>query len=352
MPAAAVIAAWLLSGLALFFTLKLRLLPALLAGCLAHELIHALARLLRLSRICDARAKIVAVALLSAVTVTALALNVWGGIVFFRIDSGSLPALLTRMAEIIDDSRKILPAWVFQSLPTDIEGVKDSVVRWLRTHAGDLQVLSKAAVRNVAHALIGLVVGALVALHEARPGHERTGFTAALVGRAALFATAFRRIVFAQVRISLINTAFTACYLGVVLPLAGVHLPFLKTMIAFTFLAGLLPVIGNLISNTVIVVVGLSLSLPVAAGALGYLVVIHKLEYFLNARIVGSRIAATAWELLLAMIVMEAAFGLAGVVAAPIYYAYLKSELVERGLVPPPRGSGGPSRLDGAARAV
>jgi len=37
--------------------------------------------------------------------------------------------------------------------------------------------------------------------------------------------------------------------------------------------------------------------------------------------------------LLIAMILMEAAFGLAGVIAAPIYYAYIKSELTERGLV-------------------
>jgi hypothetical protein len=30
---------------------------------------------------------------------------------------------------------------------------------------------------------------------------------------------------------------------------------------------------------------------------------------------------------------MEAAFGIAGVVAAPIYYAYVKSELVDRALI-------------------
>jgi hypothetical protein len=33
------------------------------------------------------------------------------------------------------------------------------------------------------------------------------------------------------------------------------------------------------------------------------------------------------------MLAMEAAFGLAGVAAAPIFYAYIKSELAERGLV-------------------
>jgi predicted PurR-regulated permease PerM len=64
-----------------------------------------------------------------------------------------------------------------------------------------------------------------------------------------------------------------------------------------------------------------------------FLIVIHKLEYFLNARIVGKRVECHAWELLLAMVAMEAAFGISGVVAAPIYYAYLKIELGERGLV-------------------
>jgi predicted PurR-regulated permease PerM len=48
---------------------------------------------------------------------------------------------------------------------------------------------------------------------------------------------------------------------------------------------------------------------------------------------VGSQIDASAWELLLAMVVMEATFGLAGVIAAPVYYAYIKSELTGRGWV-------------------
>ncbi|MCA3799596.1 MAG: hypothetical protein IOC32_02255, partial [Burkholderia sp.] len=50
-------------------------------------------------------------------------------------------------------------------------------------------------------------------------------------------------------------------------------------------------------------------------------------EYFLNAKIIGGQIESRAWELLLAMLIMEAAFGLPGVIAAPIFYAYLKREL-------------------------
>jgi predicted PurR-regulated permease PerM len=64
-----------------------------------------------------------------------------------------------------------------------------------------------------------------------------------------------------------------------------------------------------------------------------FLVVIHKVEYFLNARIVGTRIQARAWELLLAMLVLEVAFGMAGLIAAPVYYAYIKKELSEAGLI-------------------
>ena len=47
----------------------------------------------------------------------------------------------------------------------------------------------------------------------------------------------------------------------------------------------------------------------------------------------GAQIHARVWELLLAMLVMEAAFGIIGVVAAPIYYAYLKDELVSQRLI-------------------
>ena len=45
----------------------------------------------------------------------------------------------------------------------------------------------------------------------------------------------------------------------------------------------------------------------VALAALASLSLIHKLEYFLNARIVGKRIQAPAWELLIAMLAPETA---------------------------------------------
>ena len=63
------------------------------------------------------------------------------------------------------------------------------------------------------------------------------------------------------------------------------------------------------------------------------MVVIHKLEYFLNARIIGIQVNAKSWELLTAILVMETLFGLPGVVAAPVFYAYLKKELRDENMV-------------------
>jgi hypothetical protein len=39
--------------------------------------------------------------------------------------------------------------------------------------------------------------------------------------------------------------------------------------------------------------------------SLVFLVVLHKGEYFLSAKILGHQVSARAWEMLLAMLVME-----------------------------------------------
>jgi len=324
------IAAWTIAALVLLLTLVLHLLPALLSGLLVFELVHVIAPRLRIGK----RGKAAAVAILASVVVAALSLLLFGAVSFFRGDAGSATALLQKMAEIIDGSRTHLPGWLLDYLPSDAEELRMALTAWIREHAGEVQLVGKEAGRVLAHIFIGMIIGAMASLREAHGPAGRAAPLARTLGeRAARLGDAFRRVVFAQVRIAAINTVFTGIYLVVVLPLFGVHLPFAKSLILITFVAGLLPVIGNLISNTVVVVVSLGASLVVALASLAFLIVIHKLEYFLNARIVGSEIRASAWELLLAMLVMESAFGLAGLVAARVYYAYLKDELKARGLI-------------------
>lgn len=321
-----------LAGLALAGTLWLHLLSALFSGLLVYQVVHVLAPLLQ-KRLFSERSRLAAVVVLASAIVAALGLAIFGVVAFFRSDAGSLAALLQRMADIIDGARNALPPWIVERLPGDVAELREALTAWLRTHAPEIQIWGTAAGRVSFHVAVGLVIGAMVSLREvvAEPTHGP--LAAALIERTRLVGDAFRRVVFAQMRISAINTVFTALYLGVLLPGFGVKLPLTATLVAVTFVAGLLPVIGNVISNTIIVVVSLSHSPGVAGVSLAYLVVIHKLEYFLNARIIGSQIRARAWEMLLAMLVMEAGFGLAGAVAAPVYYAWLKQELADRGWI-------------------
>ena len=181
--------------------------------------------------------------------------------------------------------------------------------------------------RGLVHALLGMVIGALMALRESDGNRSTVPLLAHLAGHAGNFDRAFRQIVFAQVQIAAINAAITGLYLLIGLPAYGIHLPLAKSLVALTFVAGFLPIAGNLVSNLVIVVLSLAHSPGLALVSLSFLVLIHKFEYFLNARIVGQRIDAHAWELLMAMLIMEAAFGLPGLILAPIYYAFLKTEI-------------------------
>ena len=207
------------------------------------------------------------------------------------------------------------------------------LVNWLREHAGSLQLAGQGIGRSLAHILMGMVIGALLSLQKATQPHERRPLSERIALHASRLASAFQRVVFAQFWISLINTFFTWLYLDVVLRLFGVDVPLVKILVALTFVVGLMPIVGNLVSNAAIVIVCLSQGVGLAVMSLAYLVVIHKLEYFLNARIIGSHVNARAWELLIAMLVMQAAFGLAGLIAAPIYYTFFKDELRAKGLV-------------------
>ena len=316
----------------LLLALPLKLLPSLLAGLLVFELVNMLTPRLQ-PLLAGQRARWLAVALLGTLVVITLTLLIAGAFSFLLHEAENPGASLDKFMALVERARGQLPPFIEGYLPASAAEFKVAIGDWIKSHLSDLQLVGKGMAHMFVTLLIGMILGAIIALQRIPDVSRRKPLAAALFERLNLLVKAFRNIVFAQIKISLLNTAFTGIFLAVVMPLFGVHLPLTKTLIVLTFLLGLLPVIGNLMSNTLITIVGLSLSIWVAAAALGYLIVIHKVEYFLNARIVGGQISAKAWELLLAMLVFEAAFGLPGVVAGPIYYAYLKSELKRAELV-------------------
>ena len=326
-------AAWIVVAVALVLVIELHLLSGLLAGLLVYKLVDVLTPWLRVRALGRDGQRVLAVMLIASAVIAALIGIGLGLAALMRNTGESVPLLMEKMAQIIEDARAILPAGLQAYVPEDAETLRGAIAEWLRSNAGSLQVAGRGIGRSVVHVLMGMIIGALLSVQKAAQPHERRPLTEQIAHHAAHIASAFQRVVFAQFWISLINTFFTWLYLDIVLPLFGIELPLVKILVTITFIVGLLPIIGNLISNTAIVVVCLSQGLPVAIASLAYLVVIHKLEYFLNARIIGSHINARAWELLIAMLFMEAAFGITGLIAAPIIYAYYKEELRQKGLV-------------------
>lgn len=328
------IAAWLCVAAAVLFVFHFHLVAAVVAGLIVSMVIHALAGLLR-GRFSHGAAKAIA-----ALVVGALAAGVSTGMVFLVLGLlhgriGDLPALYQELAVALESIKKELGGLGAGSLipfgGDDAEHLQASLSEWLREHSAELRHAGGAAGRFVVHGLMGIVVGLLVVFRQ--PSASPGPFAVALATRIGRFATAFETVVRAQLEISGLNTLLTALYLFVVLPLLGHHLPLSGTLLIVTFLTGLIPVAGNLISNSIIVVLSLSVAPWLGVVSFLFLVVIHKLEYILNAKIVGGHIGASAWETLLAIIVFEAAFGIPGIVLAAVVYAWVKGELKQRGLV-------------------
>lgn len=328
-------AAWVFMAGALLIVLRYHLLPALLAGLFVHALLHRLAGRIAGRAVSHGVAKVFAASLVGLVAVGVATAAVLALIGLVRGHVGDLPAVFRKMAEVLAGTRLWLEQRGGPSLipdaARDAEQLKKVFAGWLRTHAKDLQEAGGQLGRSILDAALGMAIGVLVFFR--RPSPATAPLARALAARVRRLAEAFEAIVFAQVKISAINTALTALYLLAALPLVGIRLPFAGTLVAVTFLTGLLPIVGNLLSNAVIVVISLGVSVWLAGVSLVFLIVVHKLEYVLNAHIVGVEIDAAAWEILAALFVAEALFGAPGVVVAPIVYAYAKKELRDRGLV-------------------
>ncbi|HEY6529205.1 MAG TPA: AI-2E family transporter [Cellvibrionaceae bacterium] len=324
------IASYLLMALALWLVLTHGLLAALLSGMLVYSLVTIFSPRLYL-RFGDNNARLIIVSVLGTLIVTALVLIIWSGIAFFKSDKGSAQVLLQKLADIIDASRSQCPEWICANIPDSAHELRAVLTEWLREHAGEAKILGADAGHTIVRVIIGMIVGAMISLNAVPTKLGVLGV--ALSRRIGCLTEAFKKIVFAQVKISSINAVATGAYILLLLPLFGINLPLAKTLIVLTFLLGMMPIIGNLMSNTMLVIITLPFGLMASLGSLLFLIVLHKLEYFLNAKIIGQEIKSNAWELLIAAIVMESIFGLPGVVMAPILYAYIKHELIRAKLV-------------------
>ncbi len=144
--------------------------------------------------------------------------------------------------------------------------------------------------------------------------------TSELTSRFRSFYSSFSKVIGAQILVSAINTTLTAGFLLLN------HYPNSGLLATFVFLCGLIPIVGNIVSNSLIVCVGFTISARTGIYALVFLVVIHKLEYFLNSKIIGRRIKCPMWLTLVGLIVGEKLMGVPGMVLAPVALHFIRVE--------------------------
>ncbi|KVP39533.1 AI-2E family transporter [Burkholderia ubonensis] len=311
--------------------LVMHTIPALLAGLLAFVLTRALLTALRHW---DTNRKLLSHEMLAGVIVGVGSLAVLAAIsvLVARLLGGeSLREFMLTLAETITQAKQYLPEAIAGYIPDSLMGMRALAAGALKEHANVVAGIGSHVLHGVLLTLIGWITGVLAAVSLSARAAERPTeqpvFIATWSRLWAQLADSFKNVAWAQTKIAGLNALMTGLFLMLVMPLLGWNLPYAKTLILATFLCGLMPVVGNLLSNTFICILALSVAFPAAVVSLVFLIVIHKLEYFLNARIQGHEIGAKAWELLIMLFAFELLFGPAGMVAAPVIYAFVKADL-------------------------
>ena len=78
--------------------------------------------------------------------------------------------------------------------------------------------------------------------------------------------------------------------------------------------------------------------------ALVFLIVVHKLEYFLNSKIIGQWIRNPVWLTLIGLVIGERLMGIPGLVLAPVVLNYIRVEMLKVEM--PPRAKAPTSKLE------
>jgi predicted PurR-regulated permease PerM len=248
-------------------------------------------------------------------------------------------AAIRALPDVAETSIPSATAWAQKrqiELPfTDVESLRATIIDLLRQQAQYLRGVAHFA-RNTVTQIVFCIIGVVAAVslflkaafsHDPYIPSARNNLYAVCTDEVATrfrdFYNSFATVMGAQLTISLINTALTAVFVLIV------GLPHAALLIGVTFLCGLIPIVGNLVSNTIIVFVSSTVSLKLALVAVVFLVVIHKLEYFLNSKIIGQRIRNPVWLTLIALVIGERLMGIPGLILAPVVLNYLRVEMLK-----------------------
>ena len=256
-----------------------------------------------------------------------LAAGILVGFYFFlRRAYLTLPGILARTIPAVVD-------WADQrgfDLPfSNLEEFKTVTLETVNKSFADIGRHARGAMFQIVALIIGVVMPVSLFVNARWHGeddpHVVRGSLYSMVSqelalRVETFYRSFKTVMGAQILISAINSTLTAVFL-----LWGGY-PHVPVLVGLTFGCGLLPIVGNLISNTLIIGVSFTIEPKMALFALIFLVTIHKLEYFLNSKIIGGRIKNPMWLTLFGLVVGERLMGIPGMILAPVVLHYIKVE--------------------------
>ncbi len=237
------------------------------------------------------------------------------------------------MPRIAETTIPVVLEWAekqqFQLPFTDYASLRTLAIDAIKNEFENIGKYAGVALIQLAAILIGIVVSVSLFINSQfdlevdKPTQNNNLYTLTareITLRFGTFYQSFATVMGAQIVISAINTALTAVFLF------WNDIPYAKVLVGLTFLCGLLPIIGNLISNTLIVGVAFTISPKMALFALTFLVVLHKTEYFLNSKIIGDRIQNPMWLTLIGLVLGEKLMGIPGMILAPVILHYIKVE--------------------------
>lgn len=243
-----------------------------------------------------------------------------------REASHTLPVIMARSVPIVIGHLK---QWGVELPFQDVEGLRAVISESLQEEISSIARAAGLATKEFLLFIIALVIAISMFLsrtvdmsrdqYQVRPNLYML-LTDEIQARLSGFFLSFQTVMGAQLAISVINTFFTGIFLF------AEGLPYAHILVATTFVCGLLPILGNLMSNTIIFTVAITQSVNDAIFALMFLVVLHKMEYFLNGKIIGGRIGNPMWLTLIALIVGEQLMGIPGIILAPVVLFYIKQE--------------------------
>ena len=217
------------------------------------------------------------------------------------------------------------------SLPfSDIDGLKTAAVNILKNELSSLANFAKVASKEFMYLIIGIfiAIGLFftpridVDIEKNIPNKNLYSEICLSIGnRFKSFFFSFKQVMGAQIIISLLNTFFTGIFLYIE------NLPNFELLITATFFCGLLPIIGNIISNCIIFCVASTISYTLAIHSLIFLILLHTGEYILNSKIIGTAIKNPMWVTLLSLVIGERLMGVTGLILAPVFLNYIKREM-------------------------